>query len=127
MISKIKRIISRLSQSKIGICFICDNIFKNSDLILVEDMAFCKEDLIHYQEEKWLCMSTIESNPQNPEQAILLTEIKEFLKIREVKSFVTVNYKDREHHIITEFSLYIPERFTQNYKIAMEEFSVKKI
>ena len=108
MIKSIKKFLSQFTVSKRGSCFICDQIFKDNELNMHEELSFCDKDFQIFLEEKWITIEQKDSDPNNPENALYLTEVKAALAKHHIPSFIKTEYK--------ESKLLIPERFELNFK-----------
>lgn len=115
MISFLKKIFFKNIVSSIGICSICGNEFKDSDLNLYNTLAFCSNDFSVFKNNEWSVIIEVKSDPSNPQAALHTQNIKEVLQKHGIPSFITVSYESTGEIIISKFKLSIPQYLIKNF------------
>lgn len=107
MIKLLKRLLSENTRAEQGVCSICDQVFPDTNLTPIDELAFCPEHLEVYQVNTWKEFDCAHSNPENPEAALAMQNKKDELARKGVLSFIKTNYEhdDSSDEIITEFKL----------------------
>ena len=114
-INLLKKYLSRFFISKMGTCHICDRVFHESTLKIVEEMSFCEKDYARFINESWILIDQKRSDPDHPENALSLSKHKLALIKHNIPSYIRTDYREEESIIITQFKLFIPEQFAQEY------------
>ena len=115
MISLLKKMISLFNRSRTGVCSICNEEFPDTKLHIGHDIPFCQRDFKELQENEWIIVKVVESNPDDPSQALLLTNLKFQLRDLSIPSFITTDYTDKSDTIITIFRLHIKSSDKDDY------------
>lgn len=109
MISILKKLFSRLNRSSKGVCDICDQVFQDKDLTLLNSMALCREHLNYYQSQSWIEGYSLSISPDDPPiKALYLQNIKDLLKQQNIYAYIKTDYVSKEDQIISCSTLYIP-------------------
>ncbi len=109
MIKLLKKLLSHTNRSLYGVCSICDKKYLDSKLTTIEDLSLCPADLIIYQNHKWESIYAVESDPENPENALAVQNIKDELKKISIPSFIQTTYTEANGQVISHFNLLVPQ------------------
>jgi len=96
-----------------GICMICQKSFCEKCLCDHDRLNFCKDHLKLYLENEWQQVETIKTEPNRPEEAMVLYDFKNLLWTTEKKpSYVVTHYKiNFESDFIESFvTLYVKKQ-----------------
>jgi len=97
----------------VGICMICQKSFCEKCLCDHDRLNFCKDHLKLYLENEWQQVETIKTEPNRPEEALILYDFKNLIWNKENKpSYVVTHYKiNFENDFIESFvTLYVKKQ-----------------
>ncbi|MBT4790706.1 MAG: hypothetical protein HON90_03980 [Halobacteriovoraceae bacterium] len=117
MINLIKKIISSFKISNVGICSICDKQFPDRDLHKISELALCEDDYELYSNTNWSNVFNCQSTSTNPQEALRIQEMHDFLKKVNIPSFIKTEYLEKETLIVSSFSIYIDQNHLDNFKL----------
>ena len=95
-----------------GVCHMCDGVFKDKVLKLADDYFFCPEHFEIYTNNSWLEIMRVEATNEIPEDALLIQEKKDELKAEGISSFIKTEYAELDGTIKSVFILFVS---TENY------------
>ncbi|MAX66486.1 MAG: hypothetical protein CME66_06080 [Halobacteriovoraceae bacterium] len=107
------RFISIFKRSKKSVCSICCQIYPDKQLTLVDEYAFCPQDLKLYNKLNWTAFLCVKSSPEEPENSVSIYKQQKKLITKNIPSFIKVDYQQNKNKIISTFTLFIPTNMIQ--------------
>lgn len=96
--------------SEKGICHICDEVFEDAELKEINGLFLCSEHFDTYLKSDWIAFRKTVVTADNANDALLLQELKDQLKVEGKPSFILSNYEQSDSGAIQTISiLYVPK------------------
>lgn len=93
-------------RSNNGVCFLCDEVFPDKELIESELNFFCKPHLSLFEDSHWMSAYKVISSSSDPEKALIIQEVKDALKNKDIFSYIETSYDEKEGEIYSYFELF---------------------
>ncbi len=114
MFALVKKLLSSFSRSNKGICSICNLQFEDESLTLIDSLSLCKQDYALYCNSNWIDFKTVKSDPEKPENALMIQDLKDLLTRNHIPSYIKCTYSQEANgKIISTFILFIPENLEE--------------
>jgi len=115
MIRFIKKLINSLNRADNGVCSICSQVFRDSELQLEGELALCPKDLVYYSDKNWILVREANSNPEDPEAALSIYNLKAALMEISIPSYIAAKYSNFDGKIISTFELFISSDLNDDF------------
>jgi hypothetical protein len=99
----------KISIAETSICSICGNEFLDKELQLIDEISVCSKDYIEYKKFNWIEVKTFTSDPENPEESMQVYHLHKNLQEREIPSYITTSYFEKEDILYSSFKLFIKD------------------
>lgn len=96
-------------QSQISSCCICEKVFKDKNIINIDELPFCKEDYQFYLKTNWIVLKQEIASSLNSENAMQIYNEKHLLLNNGIKCYIRTDYQEKNSHIISIFKLHCPQ------------------
>mgnify|MGYP000215144641 CR=1 FL=1 len=123
MISFLRKLISRLKQSKKGPCELCGKLFHEKNLHEVNSLYVCHKHKNYLKQHQWIRVYLVKCSPQSTKEAIDLQNQRDLLRKNGILSYVKASYEINKKTILTTLELYIPKNQKQKcLKLTKDKF-----
>ena len=101
----------RKNQSTLSTCCICEKVFKDDEVVNIDELPFCKTHYHYFLKHSWSELQVKRASSKNSDGAMEIYNNKHLLLENKILSFIKTDYEEQGGEIISVFKLYCPEEF----------------
>lgn len=93
--------------SNLSYCCICEQVFKENQIFNRQELTFCKEHIVDFDNNEWKIYQSVCASSKNSIDAMKIYDLKQQLSLDGKLCFIKTSYEEIDQEIHSKFDLYI--------------------